>query len=201
MWKERGKFTLSWLTWGLKDLTSHLHEPHIRILISVCMWKHINGVLPFRTQKAVMCGICQVWRCQYLCLVADITACGVGRPCTQRALQCDCLCTWVVERPPKSWFQGNFLVSGGVMPQKRYEAGPLPPPLLSTNAWVSCLDGQQTLMDHLPCVCCCVRLCRFRSGPDRHGPWHAWSWPSSRTQQNSVIWWLSYLLFSLSPGF
>ena len=45
----------------------------------------------------------------------------------------------------------------GVMPQKKYEASPLPSPLLCTNTQVTYLDGQQTQIENL---LWCLTLCK-----------------------------------------
>lgn len=115
-----------------------------------------------------MCAICQFPWCQHS--YCNATARGAGKPCTWLALWSTCCCTCVVQRPPQSGLQGNCPISVGVMAQRKYEAGPVPSPLLCTNAQISCLDGQQALTGHLLCVWLCVRPCRFRSGPDRHSP-------------------------------
>ena len=77
------------------------------------------------------------------------------------------------------------------MPPK-YAASPLPTPLLCTNSRVPC--GEVSKHGWSPsCGLTPGKACRLRSEPDRHSPWHAWS--SCGVQQNSVSWWLSYLLF------
>lgn len=100
------------------------------------------------------------------------------------------LCTCVVQRPPKSCLPSTFLTSVDRMPRK-YEARPPPTQPLCTNAQASRLDGRPSLMG-APTMCL---TCGFWSKSDRRSLWCVWSWPSCRIQQNSAIWWLSYLPF------
>ena len=78
------------------------------------------------------------------------------------------------------WWLSNL---SGVMPQKKYEASPLPSPLLCTNTQVTCLDGQQTQMGK-PTMC--LTLCKAQQIQE----WtrHSWSLACLEliTRQNSV---------------
>lgn len=134
-------------------------------------------------------GACQSLGCQHL-HHGRVHACSVGEPFARPTLLRDCslhMC-----RPEAT----QVLPSEHLFNLCRWNASEVWGKATAHTTALHKRPGRSfrwsAITDGAPTMCL---TCGFWSKSDRRSLWCVWSWPSCRIQQNSAIWWLSYLPF------